>query len=222
MHVIFEYIPLITFFIVNKFYDIYWATGALIVTSGFQILYYLVKKEKVPTRHWVVLGLLVFFGGLTIFFHNDAFIKWKVTVINELFALVLLISHYGFKNNLMKKLLKKNLPELPNKVWEKLNLAWACFFAVCGLVNYYVAFNFELETWVNFKVFGLTGLTFAFTILSMLSLYRYFPQDEEETNVCEDKIQQESAMKQQNIVSDAKTLDSKKNTIVSSNDMLNK
>ncbi|MGB0936006.1 MAG: septation protein A [Colwellia sp.] len=178
MNVVLEYLPLVVFFVVNKFYDIYWATGALIVTSGIHMLYFVIKKEKIPTRHWVVLGILVFFGGLTIFFHNDAFIKWKVTVINELFALVLLISHYGFKNNIIKRLLEGNLPDLPNKVWNKLNLAWATFFALCGLLNYYIAFNFELEVWVNFKVFGLTGLTFAFTIISMLYLSRYFPQDE--------------------------------------------
>jgi len=179
MHVFLEYLPLVVFFIVNKFSDIYWATGSLIFTSGLQILYYFIKKEKIPTRNWVILGFLTFFGGLTIFFHDDAFIKWKVTVINELFALTLLVSYYAFNNNIIKRMLEDSLT-LPDNIWRNLNLAWAAFFASCGLLNYYIAFNFELETWVNFKVFGLIGLTFIFAICSMLSIYRYLPTDEEE------------------------------------------
>ena len=103
MHAIFEYIPLVIFFIVSKFVDIYWATASLIVTSALQILYYYVKKEKVPTRNWIFFGLIVVFGGLTIFLHDDAFIKWKVTIINEIFALTLLISYYAFKKNIIKQ-----------------------------------------------------------------------------------------------------------------------
>lgn len=178
MHVVLEYIPLVIFFVVNKFADIYWATGSLIATSALQILYYVIKKQKVPTRNWVIMGLLSVFGGLTIFFHDDTFIKWKVTVINELFALALLISYYVFNNNIIKRFLSESLT-LPDPIWAKLNLAWAVFFALCGLLNYYIAFNFELETWVNFKVFGLTGLTLTFAIGSILSLYKYMPKDDD-------------------------------------------
>lgn len=181
MHAVFEYIPLIIFFIVNKFADIYWATGSLIVTSALQMLYYVVKKEKIPTRHLVVFGLVTIFGGLTIFFHNDAFIKWKVTIINGFFALALLVSYYVFKKNLIQQFLGEALT-LPKPVWAKLNLAWAFFFAFCGALNLYVAFNFELETWVNFKVFGLTGLTFVFAISSVLFLYKYMPQEDEKSS----------------------------------------
>ncbi len=70
---------------------------------------------------------------------------------------------------------------LPEKIWTKFNLAWVGFFFMCALLNLYIAFNFDQETWVNFKVFGLTGLTFLFTIISIMSIYKYIPKDEEES-----------------------------------------
>lgn len=188
MHAFFEYIPLVIFFVVNKFADIYWATGSLIVTSALQILFYYVKKEKVPTRNWIFFGLIVVFGGLTIFLHDDAFIKWKVTIINEIFALALLISYYGFNKNIIKQFLSESI-SLPDSIWVKLNLAWAIFFAFCGALNWYVAFNFELETWVNFKVFGLTGLMFAFSIITILSLSKYMTNDDDKADNITDAIE---------------------------------
>lgn len=189
MHAVFEYIPLIIFFIVNKFADIYWATGSLIVTSALQILYYVIKKEKIPTRNWIFFGLIAVFGGLTIFLHDDTFIKWKVTIINEFFALALLVSYYGFNKNIIKQFLSESLT-LPDPIWVKLNLAWAALFALLGALNLYVAFTFDLETWVNFKVFGLTGITLVFAVGSILALYKYLPQEDEEiATVLEDSIE---------------------------------
>jgi len=178
MHAFFEYAPLVIFFIVYKFADIYWATGALILISALQILYYFAKKEPVPTRNWVFFGLIAVFGSLTIFMHDDTFLKWKVTIINEIFAIALIGSQMIFKKNLIKGFLQEGLT-LPDHIWTKLNFAWAGFFAFCGILNWYIAFNYEQETWVNFKVFGLTGLTFIFAIASILSLYKYLPTDDE-------------------------------------------
>ena len=72
---------------------------------------------------------------------------------------------------------------LPENIWGKLNIAWALFFALCAFLNWYVAFNFDQDTWVNFKVFGLTGLMFVFSIGSVLSLFKYMPDDEDESEV---------------------------------------
>jgi intracellular septation protein len=163
MHAVFEYIPLIIFFVVNEFADIYWATGSLIATSALQILYYVIKKEKVPTRNWIFFGLIAVFGGLTIFLHNDLFIKWKVTIINEIFAIALIVSYYGFKKNLIKQFLSESLT-LPEPIWVKLNLAWAALFAILGALNLYVG--------------------------SILSLYKYLPQETDEVaEVLEDSIE---------------------------------
>ena len=161
----------------------------MIVTSALQVLYYLLKKEKVPTRIWVVFGLITIFGGLTIFLHDDTFLKWKVTIINEFFALALLISYYVFNKNIIKQFLSESI-KLPDPIWVKLNLAWAVFFAFCGVLNWYIAFNYDLETWVNFKVFGLTGLMFTFSIVTILSLSKYMKDDSEDiTNAIEDSVE---------------------------------
>ncbi|MDG1750898.1 MAG: septation protein A [Thalassotalea sp.] len=180
MRAIFEYLPLVIFFVFYKFGDLYWATGSLIVTSAIQILYYVVKKQPIPKRNWIFFGLIAVFGGLTIFFHDDTFIKWKVTIINGIFAIALVVSNSFFNKNLIKELMGESLP-LPEKIWGKLNLAWAIFFLVCAILNIYIAYNFSLETWVNFKVFGLMGLTFVFAISTVFALYKYLPQEEDET-----------------------------------------
>ncbi|GHE90432.1 septation protein A [Thalassotalea profundi] len=178
MHAIFEYLPLVIFFIFYKFADIYWATGSLIVTSALQIGYYLYKKQAIPKRNLVFFALILVFGGLTIFFHDDAFLKWKVTIINALFAAVLIISQVFFKKNLIKEMMSEGLT-LPDNIWARLNNAWALFFLVCAVLNIYIAYNFSLETWVNFKVFGLMGLTFVFAIGSIMAIYQYLPKEEE-------------------------------------------
>ena len=179
MHAFLEYIPLVIFFVFYKFVDIYWATGSLIVASAIQIAYFLIKKQPVPKRNLIFFGLIAIFGGLTIYMHDDTFLKWKVTIINVFFAVALIISQQVFKKNIIKAFLDEALT-LPDVIWNKLNLAWAMFFATCGLLNWYVAFNFSLEAWVNFKVFGLTGLTFIFAIGSVISLHKHMPDDQEE------------------------------------------
>ncbi|GLX76831.1 putative intracellular septation protein A [Thalassotalea insulae] len=185
MHALFEYLPLVIFFVFYKFGDLYWATGSLIVTSALQILYYLYKKQPVPKRNWIFFGLIALFGGLTIFLQDDSFIKWKVTVINAIFALALLISNHVFNKNLIKDMMGENLP-LPENIWGKLNFAWAMFFLTCAILNIYIASNYSQETWVNFKVFGLMGLTIVFAIVSVFSLYKYLPQDDEQTSKNQD------------------------------------
>lgn len=177
MHALFEYLPLVIFFVFYKFQDVYWATASLIVTSALQIIYFMAKKQPVPKRNLIFFGLIAVFGGLTIFFQNDAFLKWKVTIINGIFALVLIVSNYVFKKNLLKQLVGENLT-LPEHIWSRLNLSWALFFIFCGLLNIYIADNYPLDTWINFKVFGLTVLTFVFAIGSVASLYKYLPKEE--------------------------------------------
>jgi len=178
MQLFLEYLPLIVFFVVWKLAGLYWATGALIIASAIQLIVFKIKKEPIPKRNWVFFGLIAVFGGLTIFFQDEAFIKWKVTIINGIFAIGLLISRYAFNKNAIKELLSEAI-NLPENIWDRLNIAWSGFFALCAILNLYIAFNFSLETWVNFKVFGLMGLTFAFAIGSVMFLYKYMPEEDE-------------------------------------------
>ena len=181
MHAFFEYIPLVIFFVIYSLIDIYWATASLIVTSALQIVYFVAKREPVPTKNWIFFAIIAIFGGLTIFLHDDVFIKWKVTIINLLFAITLIVSNKFFNKNLMKNFLGEALT-LPENIWSKLNLSWALFFAFCAILNLYIAFNFEQQTWVYFKVFGLTALMFVFAIGSIMALNKHLPQDEEQEN----------------------------------------
>jgi intracellular septation protein len=179
MQLFIEYFPLLVFFVINSIAGIYWATGGLIVAAFIQLFYYKFKKEKIPTKQWIIFGLIVVFGGLTIYLQNDAFLKWKVTIINAFFAGALLVSNTFFKKNIIKEFLSESL-SLPENIWSRLNFSWAMFFLFCSGLNYYIAFNYPLDTWVNFKVFGLTGLMFLFSITSILFLYKYLSVEEGE------------------------------------------
>ncbi|HAT3675716.1 TPA: septation protein A [Serratia marcescens] len=172
-----DFLPLIVFFSFYKLYDIYVASGALIVATALALVFTWVKYRKVEKMTLITFLMVLVFGTLTLVFHNDLFIKWKVTVIYALFALALLISQWVLKKPLVQRMLGKELT-LPDKVWSNLNLAWAVFFLACGLANIYVAFWLPQSVWVNFKVFGLTVLTLVFTLLSGIYIYRHMPEEQ--------------------------------------------
>ncbi|BEO80980.1 putative intracellular septation protein A [Serratia marcescens] len=172
-----DFLPLIVFFAFYKLYDIYVASGALIVATALALVFTWVKYRKVEKMTLITFLMVLVFGTLTLVFHNDLFIKWKVTVIYALFALALLISQWVLKKPLVQRMLGKELT-LPDKVWSNLNLAWAVFFLACGLTNIYVAFWLPQSVWVNFKVFGLTVLTLVFTLLSGIYIYRHMPEEQ--------------------------------------------
>ena len=174
----FDLIPLLVFFAVYKFYDIYAATGALMVVTVLQIAITWFTLRKLEKMHLITLAMVLVFGGFTLFFHDDAFIKWKVTVINLLFSAALLVSQFVLKKPLIKQMLGKEM-QLPDAIWSRVNLAWAGFFAVAAATNTYIAFNLPQEVWVNFKVFGLLGMTLLFTVATVFYLYRHLPAEQE-------------------------------------------
>jgi intracellular septation protein len=172
-----DFLPLIVFFAFYKLYDIFVATGALIIATALALIFTWYKYRKVEKMTLVTFVLVAVFGGLTLFFHSDEFIKWKVTAIYGLFAAALLIGQWVMKKNLIKTMLGKEIT-LPDSVWSRLNLAWALFFIICGLANIYVAFWLPQNVWVNFKVFGLTALTLIFTLLSGIYMYRHMAPEQ--------------------------------------------
>ena len=172
-----DFLPLIVFFAFYKLYDIYVASGALIVATALALVFTWFKYRKIEKMTLITFLMVLVFGTLTLVFHNDLFIKWKVTIIYTLFALALLIRQLVLKKPLVQRMLGKELT-LPDKVWNNLNLAWAVFFLVCGLANIYVAFWLPQSVWVNFKVFGLTALTLVFTLLSGIYIYRHMPEEQ--------------------------------------------
>ena len=174
----FDFIPLLVFFAVYKFYDIYTATAALMVVTVLQIAITWFTLRKLEKMHLITLAMVLVFGGFTLFFHDDAFIKWKVTVINLLFSAALLVSQFVLKKPLIKQMLGKEM-QLPDAIWSRVNLAWAGSFAVAAATNTYIAFHLPQEVWVNFKVFGLLGMTLLFTVATVFYLYRHLPAEQE-------------------------------------------
>ncbi|PKF62624.1 septation protein A [Psychromonas sp. psych-6C06] len=177
MKQVLEFIPLIIFFIVYKTADIYAATAALMIGMTITFIYsYFKNGKKAEKMQIITLGMILIFGTFTLVLHNDAFLKWKVTLVYAVFAIGLLATQYIFKKPAIKQMLGKEL-DLPDSIWNNLNLAWALFFIVLGVVNTYIAFNLSQEVWVNFKVFGLLAVTIIFTVLSGLYLYKHLPEE---------------------------------------------
>lgn len=174
----FEFIPLIIFFAVFKMTDIYIATGSLMISMGLMLAFNYYKNGKVEKMHVITFVMVLVFGTLTLVLHDDAFIKWKVTVVYALFSFALLVSQFVYKKPIIKQMLGKEI-SLPANMWNNLNIAWALFFAVLAAVNVYVAFSLSQEIWVNFKVFGLLAITLAFTLLSGIYIYKYLPASAE-------------------------------------------
>jgi len=178
MKFLFDLFPVILFFVAFKFGDIYLATGVAMVATFAQIGWVWFKHRKVDAMLWVSLAVITVFGGMTLFFHNEDFIKWKPTVLYWSFAIALAGSALLFKKNLIRVLLAEQF-RLPDPVWNRLNWSWVGFFAFMGVANLAVAFafNFSTDTWVNFKLFGGTGLMFVFVIIQGLLLSKYIEED---------------------------------------------
>jgi len=176
MKLLFDLFPIILFFLAYKLGDIYWATGIAILATIGQILWLKLRAKTIETTHWLSLGVIVVFGGMTLLFRDETFIKWKPTVLYAAFALALLLTPVLTGKQPMKALMGSQLT-LPESVWRQLNWMWLVFFVVMGLANLFVAYTFSLDTWVNFKLFGSLGLTVVFVILQGLWLSRHIKQD---------------------------------------------
>ena len=193
MKLLFDFFPIILFFVTYKFgpvlvptddpwlkeNPIYLATLVAVGSSPIQLGYTWIKNRKVETMHLVSLVLIVVFGGATLYLKDPIFIKWKPTVLNWLFAVVFLASQLFGKKTVIERMLGNQL-ELPVPVWRRLNLIWTTYFAAIGGINLYVAYSFDEAIWVNFKLFGLLGLTFVFVIAQSIYLSRYLPEPKPE------------------------------------------
>ena len=157
---------------------IYLATLVAIVASIVQILWVKLRGHKVETMMWVSLGIIVLFGGATLWLHDESFIKWKPTVLYWIFAAII-FGAAAFGRNVIRNLMQAQM-ELPDPAWSRLNASWGGFFAVMGVVNLIVAFNFSTDTWVNFKLFGSLGLMLVFVIGQSMMLTKYMDKEEKQ------------------------------------------
>jgi intracellular septation protein len=202
MKLLVDFLPIVIFFIVYKFAPetvevisplltdgqiqqlldmpaIVLATAVLIPATMLQILYTKITTGKVETMHLVTLALVVLMGGATVILQDKTFIQWKPTVVNWLFAAAFFGSRFIGNKTILERMMGQNL-KLPASAWLNLNYAWVAFFAFSGIANLYVAYNFSENIWVNFKLFGLLGLTIVFIIAQSFYLYRFMNPEGEE------------------------------------------
>jgi intracellular septation protein len=208
MKLLFDFLPIILFFVAFKVADANKAAAAAFATSHFgfmvsgglvgaeeapvllatvvvviatltQVAWLLARGKKIDLMLWVSLALVVVMGGLTIWLHSETFIKWKPTLLYWVMAAALLVAWLGWRKNLIRSLLGEQLT-LPEPVWLRLNLAWTAFFALMGALNLWVAYHFATPTWVNFKLFGIMGLLAVFAVGQGLYLSRYLSDDKPE------------------------------------------
>jgi intracellular septation protein len=208
MKLLFDFLPIILFFIAFKVADrskeaaaafatshfgfmvsggivgpeeapVLLATVVVVIATLAQVAWLLARGKKIDMILWVSLALVVIMGGLTIWLHSEAFIKWKPTLLYWVMAGALLVSWLGWRKNLIRTLLGEQLT-LPEPIWQRLNWAWAGFFTLMGALNLWVAYHFATPTWVNFKLFGIMGMLLAFALGQGLYLSRYMSDDEKE------------------------------------------
>jgi len=148
------------------------ATVVVIAATLGQVLWMKLSGRKVGMMLWVTLVMVAVLGGLTLWFHNDTFIKWKPSAVYWSLGLAFWFSQAVFRRNLLRQLLGEQL-RLPDTIWQRLNFAWVAFFGLMGLLNLWVAYTFDSDVWVNFKVFGATALMLVFTVAQGLYLGKY-------------------------------------------------
>ncbi len=177
MKFLFDLFPVILFFIAFKFFGIFTATAVAIVATIAQIIYVKIRHGQVDKMLLVSGVIITVFGGATLLLKDPTFIQWKPSILYWLFAAGLLGSQFLFNKNPMRSMMEKQI-QLPDDVWTKLNFAWAMLFVALGFLNLYVAFNYSQDTWVNFKLFGITGIMFVFIIVQTLLISKYLPKED--------------------------------------------
>ena len=185
-----DFIPLILFFVVYKMdprmislgaeqYAVGGPFSATLVLMASSIVVYgglYLKNRQLEKNHAITLVAVLLFGGMTLFFHDEAFLKWKTPIVNWIFAVAFLASQFIGEKTLLERMIGHTLT-LPKSIWLKMNISWVIFFTLLGAANLFVAFTFH-EIWVDFKVFGSLILTFLFVIGQFLVISKHIQAEE--------------------------------------------
>ena len=181
MRLLFDFFPILLFFIAYKTHDIYMATKVAIAASVVQVAWFWFRHRRFEKMHLISLAIIIIAGGLTLALQDETFIKWKPTIINWIFGIVFLFTQFIGEKSLAERMMGGNLT-LPPEIWLRLNMSWVVFFAAMGLINLYVVYNFDTDTWVNFKLFGMFGLTLAFVLVQAVYLVKFLKPEEDNKN----------------------------------------
>jgi len=177
MKFLFDFFPILLFFLAYKFFDIYIATAVAIAASVIQVGMFWFKHKRFENSHLITLVIVTLFGGATIILQDEMFIKWKPSVLNWVFAIAFLGSQFIGNKTIAERMMSKSVT-LPAAIWSKLNISWVIFFFSLGIINLYVVYNFDTDTWVNFKLFGMMGLTLLFIFAQAIYMSRHMETTE--------------------------------------------
>ena len=186
MRILYDFFPVFIFFIVYHLWGIYVATAAAMVASLLQVMIHRYYFKQFDGMQILTLLIIILLGGASILLHDEIFIKLKPTVINWIFALVFGLSQFIGDKVMIERMMGAKL-SLPKDIWRAANLSWISFFILMGTANLYVIFNFSTDVWVDFKLYGMFGLTCIFMLVQAVSLVRYIPL--EEWNKLQEKIE---------------------------------
>lgn len=176
MQLIYEILPVFLFFIAFKLFDIYVATVVGIAATLAQVVLTRFFAKKWDKKQLITFGVFMFFGGMTLYFHDPIFVKWKPTIVFWVFAFITIASQFFTKRPLMQRLMEhmlENKVVIPFKVWRNLNFIWAAFFFILGGINLYVAYFMSNDAWVDFKFYGISGALILLSIIQSVYLMRY-------------------------------------------------
>jgi intracellular septation protein len=151
--------------------DIFISTQVLIGMVCLQAAYEYWQHRQLKTMTKVLLGSVIIMGGLTVTFRDETFILWKPTIMNWIFALVLAGSQIIFRKSILGAFLGRQL-QLPWQVWFRLGYGWALGFFLAGCLNLVVAYQFSLDIWMKYKLFGGFAITTIYIILTLIYLNR--------------------------------------------------
>ncbi|TNF98062.1 MAG: septation protein A [Gammaproteobacteria bacterium] len=191
MKFLFDFFPVLLFFITFKMHEdpkqgMMVATAVIMVATMIQMSVTWFRSRKIEKMHVITLVLVMVLGGATLILQNELFFKWKPTVVNWLFGLVFLGSQFIGKKPIVRRMMESQI-QVPDFVWSRLNLAWSTFFFAMGVINLYVVYSFSTDTWVNFKLYGLIGLTIVFVFAQGFYLVRYIEDEDDKTAEAEEE-----------------------------------
>lgn len=171
MKFLLDILPVIAFFVAYYQSDMYGATAAVMVVCALQTAGYRIFSGKFDRNHLLALGLVLPFGALTLVLRDPTFIKWNGTVELWLLAVALLVSHFVSEKPLIERMM--GAIELPRERWGQLTIAWVLFFLFSGTCNVVVAYGCDEATWVNFRMFGMIGMSVVFVAAQTFWLLKW-------------------------------------------------
>ncbi|MFZ6721105.1 septation protein A [Undibacterium sp. Ji49W] len=151
------------------------ATAVALIASIIQIGYLLVRRKKVDAMLLISFIIIMIFGGATMYFQSEAFIKWKPTVLYWCYGGAFALGQFVFKSNLIQVAMGSQI-KLPEAIWGRLSVAWILYFTLMGIINLYVAYNFSTDTWANFKLIAVVAIMPAFVVVQSLFLAKYLEE----------------------------------------------